>query len=115
MVLGSTKENQQAFIKGLSLDSSVQKKKYPSIYFSSISKDMMDKLSIMLNNMGIYNRRAKRKVYSFEYNRSETFEVIISGVDSNTYLNEIGFVQEEKESILVGKINATSKILTLLM
>ena len=110
MILGSTKENQQAFIKGLSLDSSVQKKDYPSIYFSSISKDMMDKLSIMLNNMGIYNRRAKRKVYSFEYNRSETFEVLITGIDSNTYLNEIGFVQGEKERILVYKINATSEL-----
>src|SRR5699024_9757998 len=47
-IMRSTKEVQEGFIRGLSLDSSAHKKDYPSLYFSSVSEVMMKDLRNML-------------------------------------------------------------------
>ena len=101
IVLESTKEVQQAFIKGLSLDSSTKKKKYPSIYFSSVSKELIDRLNIMLNNLGYFTRLSKSidtRGYLDCYSLQLTYENV------EKYISEIGFVQNEKHSICQDKL-----------
>ena len=105
VVLNSTKENQQHFIKGLSLDSSTKKKEYPSIYFSSVSKDLANKLSVMLMNMGIYTRMSvtkddRKDTYNTLYTNQITYENV------KKYMNEIGFIQDRKVKDIENKLQA---------
>lgn len=103
VILSSTKENQQNFIKGLSLDSSTKKKKYPSIYFSSVSKDLANKLRVMLMNMGIYTRMSvteddRKDTYNTLYTNQITYENV------KKYMNEIGFIQDRKVKDIENKL-----------
>lgn len=94
-ILCSTKENQQHFIKGLSLDSSTKKKKYPSLYFSTVSKDLARKLNIMLMNMGIYVRMSV-----IEDNRKDTYNTLyinqLTYDNVKKFMSEIGLIQDRK-------------------
>lgn len=103
LVMRSTKEVQQAFIRGLSLDSATEKKEYPALYFSSVSKSMMSKLKAMLTNMGIFTNMRDAGVY--EENRQTPYSVQITYEYLSKFLTEIGLVEEVKRRRLEEKLN----------
>ncbi|MCB5366951.1 hypothetical protein LIP24_09905 [Collinsella aerofaciens] len=101
-ILRGSKEVQQAFIRGLTLDSAVHKKTYPSLYFSSVSKPMMNKLRVMLLNMGIYCSIRFRKPYTS--NRKGIYEVMITYNQLDKYMREIGVIEKSKREIIISKL-----------
>lgn len=101
-ILESTKEVQQGFIRGLTLDSSTEKKKYPSLYLSSVSKDMMRKVRVMLMNMGIYCREGVAKTYS--NNRSPLYTVMVTYGHLDEFMNTIGVVETVKRECIMKKL-----------
>ena len=100
-ILQGTKKVQQAFIRGLTLDSSVHKKKYPSLYFCSVSKPLMKKLRVMLLNMGIYCSLRQRASYDPLW--KGTYEVIVTYEYLDKYMQEIGLVESVKRDVIVNK------------
>ena len=101
-ILRGSKEVQQAFIRGLTLDSSVHKKKYPSLYFSSVSKPMMSKLRVMLLNMGIYCSIRFREPNTS--NRKGNYEVMITYNQLDKYMREIGVIEKDKRETIISKL-----------
>ena len=107
IILETTKENQIAFIKGLSLDSGVNGRGGKELVFSSTSKEMMRLLRAMLLNMGIYSTTRVNKEYRKGYN--DTSLVIIKGYNRYKYLEKVGFVEDNKRENLINNINKTPK------
>ena len=108
LILDSTREVQLAYLKGLTLDSSICKKKYPSIYLSTTSEEQAKAVYSMLLNIGIYARFAKRKVYPRLDHKNEhpLYDVMISHEDVKIFIKYIGFVEvEEKLNPLLDKVN----------
>ena len=102
LVMRSTKEVQQAFIRGVSLDSATEKKEYPALYFSSVSKSMMSKLKAMLTNMGIFTNT--HDVEAYEDNRRTLYSVQITYEYLMKFLKEIGLIESVKLDRLEEKI-----------
>lgn len=94
-ILRGSKEVQQAFIRGLTLNSSVHNQ-YPSLHFSSVSKMMLEKVKVMLLNMGIYCF-LESKQPSTKSNTGYWELVITSYEKLYKYMGEIGVIELHKE------------------
>ncbi|UVD42327.1 DNA polymerase I [Staphylococcus phage vB_SauM-V1SA19] len=97
-ILDSPKSVQQAFLKGLSLDTATEKKKYPSLYYNTVSNKMALQIRTMLMNMGIYCRYSIGKVYK-NINRkvqNECYSIQITYDALDKFYDEIGFIESIK-------------------
>ena len=104
LILKSPKNIQQAFLKGLTLDSSVLKRKSPSIYLCTTSYKQAHAVSVMLINMGIYNVVSKRK--SSAKGKHSTYDIMITLEYAKKFVDEIGFIEvKNKENIIISKLN----------
>lgn len=99
VILKAPKNIQQAFIKGLTLDSSTKKKPYKSLYISSVSRDLIAKVRVMLLNMGIYCRLSKND----STENATCYSVVIKGKHLDNFLNCIGLVERCKVADLEHK------------
>lgn len=95
-ILQGTKEIQESFIKGLTTNSVIGEEKQPSIQLASVSYRMMDKVRVMLLNMGIYA--------SIREGKTNTKEVLVTRKYAEKFLNTIGFIEVDKASILRSKL-----------
>lgn len=93
-ILESPKSVQQAFLRGLTLDSATDKKKYPSLYFNTVSKDLALRVRAVLMNMGIYCRISMSKAY--KENAHKTYSVQLTYDNLEKFTKEIGFVDTTK-------------------
>ncbi len=91
LILKSKKSVQEAFIKGLSLDTSARKKNHRTLVFESVSYNLVQKLRVMLLNMGIY--------CSF-YIQGKYLAVAIHGDFLNSYIDSIGLIEHFKQEHL---------------
>lgn len=101
LVMESTEEVQKAFIKGLTLDSSLKKKNYPSVYINTISEKMAFRVKAMLMNMGILCRLSTAKD---SRGFSDCYSVQITYSNFYEFVHSIGFVQEDKNNYALTKI-----------
>ena len=101
LVLRSTKEVQQGFIRGLTLDSATDKKKYPSLVLSSVSKNMMHRVRAMLTNMSILTRINVANTYDAD--RLPLYQLYITFDDLTKFMQEIGTVEQCKHDRLLDK------------
>ncbi|AMB18699.1 DNA polymerase [Bacillus phage Eldridge] len=106
-VLEGTKEVQCAFLRGLTLDSSTQKKKYPSLYLSSVSKKLMARVRVMLFNLGIYCRASIAKPY--KERALDLYQVAMSYEDLELFMTTVGLVESCKRKVIEEKFETASK------
>lgn len=100
-IMKGTKEIQQAFIKGLTLDSATDKKAYPSLYLSSVSKNLMVKTRAILGNMGIFTKFSISPDARANCNTLYAIQITYSYLDK--FIEEIGLVETVKIERLANK------------
>lgn len=104
LILESPKNVQEAFLRGLSLDCGLNRKKYPSIYFSTTSKSMSSKLNVILNNMGIL--ASIRVGKSHRENEKDLYYNVIGTKYSQVYYDKVGFLEEQKNELIKVKLDS---------
>lgn len=104
IIMSASKENQVAFVRGLSLDTSISKKSYPSVYFETSSYNQARYLHAMLNNMGILANMRYRKSYREDVRGN--YDISITNSYASKYVNSIGFVESVKTTALMSKIES---------
>ena len=98
-ILESPKTVQQAFLKGLTLDTATEKKKYPSLYYNTVSNKLARQIRTMLMNMGIYCRYSIGKAYSDQYKvNNECYSVQITYDALEKFYNEVGFIKTTRKN-----------------
>ncbi|RLJ02109.1 MAG: hypothetical protein DRP10_02300 [Candidatus Aenigmatarchaeota archaeon] len=86
------KEIIEEFIKGLTLDGYVSKKRVCPI--TTVSKELARGVHLLLANLGIISSLRRKKI-----NNGYSYEVVISGKYVNKYLDKIGFAENRKNNL----------------
>lgn len=104
IIMMSSKLVVKAYIRGLTLDSHIGDKHI--VVSSSVEKDILKQLDILLNNFGIWGSlltTQKEGERTFDeggkYNTKECFVYTLSDHQAHRYMNMIGFAESSKTKI----------------
>lgn len=101
IILSAPKNIQQAFIRGITLDSSTKKRAYPSLVLATTSPSLSKKVRVMLLNMGIHTRVS----YAFKEGYNPTIMLALTSKNLEKFIKDIGMIQCEKVEYIQDKIN----------
>jgi len=102
-ILEAPKDVQIQFIRGLFDTDGSATKGSLKVKVTSVSKELMTQVQIMLLNLGIISSLRKRMRHSWVYT------LYILGIHANTFKNEIGFFIKRKQKVLEDSINKKTR------